>query len=190
MPEIKKVEEKKELKKELKKVSIRKDVEKNRKKEKKLIRSSDGFEANVVSIRRVSKVRAGGKSLRLSVMAIVGDKKGTIGIAVSKGKDFKTAEEKAVRKAKRNLIKIKLKGNTIPHEIVYKFKAAKIILRPAVPGTGVIAGNAVRSVCEAAGIKDILSKVLGSKNVITNVYATFEALKKLKLVRFENNEIK
>jgi small subunit ribosomal protein S5 len=119
-------------------------------------------------------------------MVVVGDRKGSIGIGLSKGKDVRDAQRKAVNKAKKRMVKIKLKGQTIPHELTEKFRAAKVFLKPAAPGTGVIAGGAVRAVVEAAGIKDILSKVIGTKNVIPNVYATFNALTKLKLVRFEN----
>jgi len=151
---------------------------------------NSGLDIKIVSIRRVTKVKAGGKTLRLSVLVVVGDRFGKIGIAIAKGKDVRSAQEKAVNKAKKNMVKIQLKGNTIPHEVYVKYKAAKLILKPAVAGTGVISGGAVRSVVEAAGVKDILSKVLGTKNVITNVYATFEALKKLKIVQREKNGTK
>ena len=88
----------------------------------------------------------------------------------------------------KSMVKISLQGQTIPHEILYKFKAAKVFLRPAAPGTGVIAGDAVRAVAEVCGIEDILTKVIGTKNIMTNVYATFNALKSLKLERFSKNE--
>ncbi|MDD3648345.1 MAG: 30S ribosomal protein S5 [Candidatus Dojkabacteria bacterium] len=149
-------------------------------------RDEDELDVRLVSIRRVSKVKAGGKRLRLSVMVVIGDKKGNIGVAIGKGKDVRSAQEKAVNKAKKNMIKVLLKGQTIPHEVTIKYKAAKVMLKPAVPGTGVIAGGAVRAVVEASGIKDILSKVLGTKNTIPNVYATFNALKSLKLTRFKD----
>ncbi|MBU0976441.1 MAG: 30S ribosomal protein S5 [Patescibacteria group bacterium] len=150
-------------------------------------REDEDLDVRLVSIRRVSKVKAGGKRLRLSVMVVIGDKKGNIGVAIGKGKDVRSAQDKAVNKAKKNMFKVLLKGQTIPHEVKQKFKAANVLLKPAVPGTGVIAGGAVRAVVEAAGIKDILSKVLGSKNTIPNVYATFEALKTLKLSRFKDD---
>ncbi|MBN2016149.1 30S ribosomal protein S5 [Candidatus Dojkabacteria bacterium] len=146
-------------------------------------RPKEELDVRLVSIRRVSKVKKGGKTLRMSVMAVIGDKEGNVGVAVAKGKDVRDAQNKAINKAKKNLIKVPLKGQTIPHEVTSKFKAAKVFLRPASPGTGVIAGGAVRAVVEVAGIKDILSKRLGSNNTITNVYATFEALKSLRLKR-------
>jgi small subunit ribosomal protein S5 len=148
------------------------------------------FDVRIVSIRRVTKVRSGGKRMRLSVMVVIGDRKGKIGIAIAKGKDVRDAENKAINRAKKNMMKVLIKGQTIPHEITLKYKAAKIFLKPAIPGTGVIAGGAIRSVVEVAGIKDIFSKVIGSKNTITNVYATFNALKNLKLTRVTSNGTK
>lgn len=152
-------------------------------------KSEDELEIRLVSIRRVSKVKAGGKRLRMSVMVVIGDKKGRVGVAISRGRDVKDAQNKAINKAKKDLIMIPMRGQTIPHDVTYKYKAAKVFLRPAAPGTGVIAGSAVRAVCEVGGIKDILTKVIGSKNIITNVYATFEALKSLKLERFPNDKV-
>jgi small subunit ribosomal protein S5 len=150
---------------------------------KKAFKKQEEFDVKLVSIRRVAKVNQGGKRLRISVMVVIGDRKGRVGVAIAKGKDVKDAETKAINKAKRTLVKIALKGQTIPHEIYQKFGAAKVFLKPAAPGTGVIAGGAVRAVAELAGIKDILSKVLGTKNNITNVYATFIAFKNLRLER-------
>jgi small subunit ribosomal protein S5 len=153
-------------------------------KKKKEKREDDEHDVRIVSIRRVAKVKAGGKRLKLSVMVVVGDKSGRIGVGIAKGKDVKDASSKATNKAKKHMIKVALKGQTIPHQITQKFCSAKVLLKPAAPGTGVIAGGAVRAVVEAAGIKDILSKELGSKNTISNVYATYEALKRLRLSRF------
>jgi small subunit ribosomal protein S5 len=155
-------------------------------------RPDDEFEVRIVSIRRVSKVKAGGKTLRMSVMVVIGDNKGKIGVALAKGKDVREAQGKAVNKAKKKMFKVPLKGQTIPHEITQKYGAAKVFLKPAAPGTGVIAGGAVRNVVELAGIKDILSKQLGSNNLILNVYATFGALKNLRMSRFSQygNETK
>jgi small subunit ribosomal protein S5 len=147
-------------------------------------RPNDEFDVRIVSIRRVSKVKAGGKKLRMSVMVVIGDNKGKIGVALAKGHDVRDAQGKAVNKAKKGMFKIPLRGQTIPHEITQKYGAAKVFLKPAVPGTGVIAGDAVRNVVELAGVKDILSKQLGSNNIILNVYATFEALKNLRISRF------
>lgn len=158
---------------------IAKDKEKRYKKRKK----KKEFEVRIVSIRRVSKVKAGGRRMRLSVMVVIGDRRGGLGIAVAKGKDVRTAQGKAINKAKKRMIKVKLKGRTIPHEITQKYKAAKVMLKPASPGTGVIAGGAVRQVVEVAGVKDVLTKQLGTNSAITNTYATFEALKNLRLKR-------
>jgi len=140
----------------------------------------DEFDSRIISIRRVTRVYKGGKRMRLSVVAVVGDKKGRVGIGVGKGADVKTAEQKAITYAKKHLVMINRKGNTIPHEVTYKKGAAKVFLRPAAPGTGIIAGLAVRSVVELVGIKDILSKVIGSKSSTNNAYATIEALTTLK----------
>jgi len=145
----------------------------------------DEFDVRLVSIRRVAKVKVGGKRLRMSVLVVLGDRKGHVGAAIGKGRDVRDAQEKAINKAKKRMIEVPLKGQTIPHEIVVKYGAAKIFMKPAAPGTGVIAGGAIRSVVEVAGIKDILTKVLGSRNLITNVYATLEALKQLRFNRFE-----
>ena len=149
-------------------------------------REEEELDVKLVSIRRVSKVKAGGKRLKLSVMVVVGDKTGKIGVAIAKGKDVKSAQGKAVNQAKKKMFKVPMKGQTIPHEVTEKYKAAKVFLKPAAPGTGVIAGGAVRAVVEVAGIKDILSKLLGTKNTISNVYATVNALKKLRLTRFDD----
>jgi small subunit ribosomal protein S5 len=117
--------------------------------------------------------------MRLSVLVVAGDKNGRVGAGIGKGADVRTAEEKAFKQAKKNMVKINRKKNTIPHTVSYKKGAAKIILRPASPGTGIIAGGAIRAVVELAGIKDILSKILGTSNKNSNVYATIEALKTL-----------
>ena len=145
----------------------------------------EGLDVRIVSIRRVAKTRVGSKRLRLSVMVVIGDKKGKIGVGIAKGVDVKIAQKKAVSKAKKRMFSVKLKGQTIPHSVISKFHAAKVFLKPAAPGTGVIAGGPVRAVVEVAGIKDILSKEIGSKNPISNVYATYNALINLKLERFE-----
>jgi small subunit ribosomal protein S5 len=156
--------------------SKRKNNRKNQKGRRKGRRRNDKFDTKIVSIRRVSRMYKGGRRLRLSVMAVVGDKKGKVGVAIGKGSDVKSANEKAINQAKKNLVEIPVKGNTIPHEINYKKGAAKIFLKPATPGTGVIAGSAVRAVIEVAGIKDVYSKILGTNNKVSNVYATIEAL--------------
>lgn len=138
------------------------------------------FEEKVVQVNRVSKKTKGGNRIAFSVLTVVGDRKGKVGAGLGKALDVATAVKKSFAKAKRNLIAIEMRGTTIPHEIRFKRGAAQILLKPAPPGTGVIAGGAVRVVVGAAGIKDIVSKILGSNNKISNVYATLEALKKLK----------
>lgn len=143
------------------------------------------FEEKVVQIDRITRVVAGGRRLRFRATVVVGDRDGHVGIGVAKGLEVVSAIQKAVQKAKKNMVEISLKGTTIPHEVMYKHGGAKVFLKPASEGTGVIAGGAVRAVVEAAGIHDILSKMIGSSNKINNVYATFEALKSLKPIEIE-----
>ena len=157
----------------------RKD-KRNSKKRSRRKKNEDGLDKRIVDIRRVTRVYKGGKRMSLSVLLVVGDKKGRVGAGLAKGADVKTAEEKAYNQAKKNMIDVQLKGTTIAHEITHKMKAAKIFMKPAAPGTGVIAGGALRSVLELVGVKDILTKVIGTNNNITNVYATIEALQQLK----------
>jgi len=143
----------------------------------------DAFDSRIISIRRVTRVYKGGKRMRLSVVSVVGDKKGRVGIGIGKGADVKTAEEKAVTYAKKHLVNIVTKGDTIPHQIVIKKGAARIFMKPAAPGTGIIAGSSIRSVVEMAGIKDILTKVIGSRNSVSNAYTAIEALSLLRTTR-------
>jgi small subunit ribosomal protein S5 len=137
----------------------------------------------VVQVNRVSKKTKGGDKRSLSVLAVVGDKKGQVGVGLGKAADVQSAVKKATIYAKRHLILVPLvEGRTIPHEILIKRGAAKVLLKPAPKGTGIIAGGAVRVVVEAAGISDIVSKILGTENQASNVYATLEALGKLKKI--------
>lgn len=138
------------------------------------------FEKRIVSIRRVSRTYSGGKRMRLSVCLVVGDKKGKVGIAIGKGADVISAEEKAYNKAKRTMVQIQLIGKTIAHQILFKKGAARIMLRPAAPGTGVIAGSSLRAVLECVGVEDILTKIIGTPNKINNAYACIDALQSLK----------
>ncbi len=133
----------------------------------------------ILSIRRVTKVVTGGKNLRFSVFAAVGDKNGRIGIGKGKAREVPLAISKAMERAKKNMIKIPLLGTTIPHIAKAKFRAATVIIKPAAEGTGAIAGSSVRKILELAGVKDVLAKILGSRNPITNAYATMKALKML-----------
>jgi small subunit ribosomal protein S5 len=137
----------------------------------------------VVQVNRVSKKTKGGDKRSLSVLVVVGDRKGQVGVGLGKAAEVQSAVRKATSYAKKHLITVPLKGRTIPHPILLKSGAAKVLLKPAPVGTGVIAGGAVRVVVEAAGIHDIVSKILGTKNQASNVYATLEALSKLKIVK-------
>ena len=140
------------------------------------------FEEKVVQVNRVSKKTKGGNRIGFSVIVVVGDKKGRVGVGLGKAPEVSNAVQKGVAYGKKHLITVPLRGTTIPHEIRIKRGAALVLLKPAPAGTGVIAGGAVRVVVEAAGIKDIVSKVLGSDNQASNVYATLEALKKLRRI--------
>lgn len=138
------------------------------------------FEEKVVQVNRVSKKTKGGNKIGFSVLVVVGDKKGRVGAGLGGAPDVSSAVKKAVLYARKHLITVPLNKTTIPHEIYVKLGAAKIMMKPAPAGTGVIAGGPVRAVVEAAGIRDIVSKILGTNNKASNVYATMEALKKLK----------
>ncbi len=150
--------------------------------------STDGtmgeFFEKVVQVNSVSKKSKGGNKRSLSVLVVVGDKKGKVGVGLGKASDVQSSVRKATAYAKRHLISVPIKdGRTIPHNILVKRGAAKVLLKSAPEGTGVIAGGAVRVVVEAAGIRDIVSKTLGTKNQASNVYATLEALTRLKWVK-------
>ena len=138
------------------------------------------FFERVVQVNRVSKKTKGGDKRSLSVLVVVGDRKGRVGVGLGKAAEVQSAVRKATTYAKKHLITVQLKGRTIPHPVLVKSGAAKVLLKPAPEGTGVIAGGAVRVVVEAAGIHDVVSKILGTKNQASNVYATLEALGRLK----------
>jgi small subunit ribosomal protein S5 len=139
------------------------------------------FFERVVKVNRVSKKTKGGDKRSLSVLVVVGDKKGRVGVGLGKAADVQSSVRKAGSYARKHLITVPLKDNrTIPHEVTIKLGAARVILKPAPAGTGIIAGGAVRVVVEAAGVHDIVAKILGTSNQASNVYATLEALKLLK----------
>lgn len=143
---------------------------------------SEFFE-RVVQVNRVSKKTQGGDKRSLSVLVVVGDRKGKVGVGLGKAQEVQSAVRKATTYAKKHLIEVPLKGRTIPHTILVKSGAAKVLLKPAPLGTGVIAGGAVRVVVEAAGVHDVVSKSLGTKNKASNVYATLKALSQLRPVK-------
>ena len=144
-------------------------------------RQKDEFETKLLDLARVTRVTGGGKRMSFRAVVIAGDKKGKVGIGVDKGKDVSQAIEKATRRAKRNMISVVIVEGTIPHEATAKSGPARIMLKPQRKGRGLVAGGAVRMICELAGIKNISSKILsGSKNKLNNARATIEALKKLK----------
>lgn len=138
------------------------------------------FAEKVVQVNRVSKKTTGGNRIGFSVIVVVGDKKGRVGVGLGKAPDVASAIKKGSEFAKKHLILVPIIRGTIPHEVHVKIGAAKIMLKPAPTGSGVIAGGAVRSVVEAAGIQNIVSKVLGTRNQASNVYATLEALRNLR----------
>ena len=138
------------------------------------------FEEEVIQVDRVTRVVKGGRRLRFRATVVIGDKKGRVGYGIGKSQEVQLAIQKAVSKAKRNLIKVPIYKGTIPHTIQVKFKAAKVFLRPAAEGTGIIAGGAVRKMLDLAGVKNVLSKSIGSNNRLNTTKATYEALTKLR----------
>ena len=138
------------------------------------------LEERVVQINRVAKVVKGGRRFSFSAIVVVGDGAGHVGVGLGKAGEVPESIRKGVEDAKKNLIRIPMVGTTIPHEVRYKLGAAKVMLKPGVPGTGVISGSSMRAVVEAAGIKDILTKSLGTDNPINVVRATVSALASLR----------
>jgi len=147
-------------------------------------RQKDEFQTKLLDLARVTRVTGGGKRMSFRATVVAGDKKGKVGIGVDKGRDVSQAIEKATRRAKKDLLSVVIIEGTIPHEVKAKFGPAIILLRPQKKGRGLVAGGAVRTICDLAGIKSVSSKILSrSKNKLNNAKATMEALKKLKAKR-------
>tara|TARA_B100001750_G_scaffold79759_1_gene63382 strand:+ start:51 stop:527 length:477 start_codon:yes stop_codon:yes gene_type:complete len=134
----------------------------------------------VVKVRRVSKVVAGGRRMRFAALVVVGDQEGHVGFGIGKAAAVPDAVRKGAVVARKNLVSITMSGTTIPHAVTTKFGASRVVMKPAPPGTGVIAGNSVRAVLEMGGITDIVTKTLGSTNPVNVVPATFKALRQLR----------
>lgn len=143
-------------------------------------RERSEFDQKVVEVKRVTRVVKGGKRMRFRALVVIGDHKGKVGMGLKKGADVSESVNKAVNQAKKNLVTLPLVNETIPHDLNIKYKSSSLMLRPAKPGSGVIAGGAVRSVMELAGVKNVVCKMLGSNNKVNNVKAVFAAFSRMK----------
>ncbi|HVY67991.1 MAG TPA: 30S ribosomal protein S5 [Patescibacteria group bacterium] len=143
-------------------------------------RERSEFDQKVVEVKRVTRVVAGGKRMRFRALVVIGDRKGRVGMGLKKGTDVSESVNKAVAAAKKNMVTLPLVNETIPHEVNIKYKSSSLMLKPAKPGSGVIAGGAVRSVMELSGVKNVVCKMLGSNNKVNNVKAVFAAFRRMK----------
>lgn len=148
----------------------------------------DEFEQRILEVARVTRVMAGGKRMNFRACVAIGDKKGNVGVGLGKGADVTMAVNKAVNRAKKTMINVPMKNDTIPHEVYNKMGAAKVMLKPAKKGRGVISGGVTRVILELAGVKNITTKTLGSNNKINNARCTIEALSQLR--KMDNKEVK
>jgi len=146
-------------------------------------RGDSEYIERVVNISRVAKVVKGGKNFSFNALVVSGDGGGNVGIGFGKSNEVSEAIKKGAARAKKNFFRVKMRGDTIPHEVIGRFKATKVLLKPAGPGTGVIAGGPVRAMCDAVGIKNILTKSLGSRNAINVIKATIDGFDQLRLKR-------
>lgn len=141
------------------------------------------FEERVVAVDRISRTVAGGRRMRFRALVVVGDRNGRVGVGIAKSNEVASATAKASKKAKKNLISVAIVNDTIPHDVLYRYGSAEVLLKPAPAGSSVIAGGPVRAVVELAGIRNITSKILGgTSNKLNNVMATYEALRSLRPV--------
>jgi len=146
-------------------------------------REKPEFEQKLLDLARVTRVVKGGRRFRFRATLVIGDKKGRVGVGVSKGSDVSDAIAKAYADAKKNMVQVRIEKNTIPHDVSYKLGSAKIVLKPAIEGRGLIAGGSIRAVVDLAGIRDIVSKSLGTSNKINVARATVAALGQLKPIK-------
>jgi small subunit ribosomal protein S5 len=153
-------------------------------------RPTDEFEQKIVDIARVTRVMAGGKRMRFRACVVIGNKKGKVAVGLDKGADVSIAVNKAVNKAKKSIVEIPIVNDTIPHEVFYKFGAAKILLKPARRGKGVISGGATRAILEISGVKNITTKNLGTNNAVNVAKCTIKALDSLRKVEVKKNKPK
>lgn len=137
------------------------------------------YTEKLIKLNRVAKVVKGGRRFSFSAIVVVGDKAGSVGFGYGKANDVSEAIRKGVDRAKKNLMQIPLKRSTIPHEVIGEFKSARVLMKPAAPGTGIIAGGPVRAVMEVSGINDVLSKSMGSQNAVNLVKAVFEGFSRI-----------